>query len=662
VTHLHGGHVEARYDGQPELHLMPGESDVYEYPNDQLPATLWYHDHALGITRLNVYMGLAAFYILRDDFEDALGLPVGAHEVPLVLQDREFNDDGSFFYPPTIQDAFFGDKVLVNGKVWPYLDVDQGKYRFRFLNGSQARTYRLRLENLADPAQVIPFQLIGTDGGLIGAPIQMDDFVMAPAERFDVVVDFAGFASGTEIVLRNDAGGTPQVPNVMKFVVGPDGGHLTPLPATLRPVPPIDPTNVPTRHFQLDKIDEPCAGQEWIIRSVDGPGGTELGKHWDDLTERPVLGTTEIWEFENLSNMMHPMHVHLVMFQVLERRNGAGVSQALEPWEETTWKDTVRVPPRGSVRIIMTFEDYAGRFAYHCHILDHEDHEMMRQFQATHDPALCDGDGTCDPGEDCVSCPSDCLTTSGAYCGDGLCEVGDGENYDNCPADCAGKPNGKNAFKCGDPANPDYVGCDDERCSSGDFYCRSMPRLVACCGDGLCEGQEQVSGPDYCAVDCDPTPPPPCSVTEDPEVTCDDGLDNDCDGAVDGADADCPAVGDCSQHATRDTCNADPACEWQGSPKNGSCVPAGCTVTEDPETTCDDGADNDCDGLVDGDDPDCVPPTCDDDGVCEVGEDCLGCPGDCAGVTSGKPADRYCCGDGVSDPAEGDGTICDDNH
>ncbi|MHC5112089.1 MAG: multicopper oxidase domain-containing protein [Planctomycetota bacterium] len=219
VVHLHGGHVPARFDGQPEYDFLPGEFDVYEYPNNQDPATLWYHDHALGITRLNVYMGLAGYYLLRDQFEIDLGLPAGEFEIPAVIQDREFNPDGTLFYPPTLQDAFFGDKVLVNGKVWPFLNVKQGKYRIRLLNGSQARSYRLRLENLADPAQIIPFTLIGTDGGLITAPIDLDEIYMASAERFDVVVDFASFPAGTEIVLRNDDLSTPRLSNVMKFIV-----------------------------------------------------------------------------------------------------------------------------------------------------------------------------------------------------------------------------------------------------------------------------------------------------------------------------------------------------------------------------------------------------------------------------------------------------------
>ncbi len=489
VVHLHGGHVPARFDGQPEYHILPGENDTYEYPNNQLPATLWYHDHALGITRLNVYMGMAAFYLLRDDFEEDLGLPSGEYEIALAVQDRDFNADGSFYYPATIQDSFFGARVLVNGKVWPYLDVARGKYRLRILNGSQARVYKLRLENLADPAQAIPFELIGTDGGLITAPISLDDFTMAPAERFDVVVDFSGFPAGTEIVLRNDDPAPPAVPNVMKFVVQDEAGHTAALPPTLRPVDPIAESEASaTRRFELVRVFEPCAGRRWLINSLD-EGGNVIGSEWDEITEYPILGSTEIWEFDNVSASPHPMHMHLVMFQVLERLDKAtGQPLPLEPWEQTTWKDTVQVTPGTVVRVVARFEDYPGRFAYHCHILDHEDHEMMRQFQTTNDPASCNDNGVCEPGEDCVSC-ADCGSVSGAACGNGLCEVGDGEDCDTCPADCAGG----GAFCCGAGAS-----CGDPRCTSG-FFCRAAPRVPACCGDQLCEGQETAAS---CAVDC----------------------------------------------------------------------------------------------------------------------------------------------------------------
>jgi spore coat protein A len=539
VTHLHGGHLPARFDGQPEYHILPGESDLYEYVNNQDAATLWYHDHALGITRLNVYSGMAGFYLLRDpedtgDAGNAFGLPSGDDEIEMVIQDREFNPDGSLFYNPTLQDAFKGDKILVNGKVWPFLNVNQGKYRFRMLNGSQSREYSLRLENISDPGSDPVFQLIGTDLGLIDAPISLGNTipVMAPAERLDVIIDFGPFLAGTEIVLRNDDPTIPLLPNVMKFVVTSETGFTGPLPTTIRPVAPLDDTGVPTRYFRLRKSDEECSTQpgrivgEWHVESLDGPGGNVIGKKWDDLTEFPVLGTREIWEFENPTNSPHPMHVHLVKFQILGKSDLAtGQQIPLEPWESNTWKDTVRVPPQSSARIIMDFTDYLGRFPQHCHILDHEDHEMMRQFQTTNDPDDCLVDGICDPAEDCQSCPADCDQLSGARCGNGLCEAGDLENCVTCPQDCAGKQKGaaSKQFCCGfddgQVGNP--IGCDvgavDNRCTdaSTNTFCREATRVPACCGDALCEGQESEAS---CAVDCAPSEPPICSYA-DPTVS-----------------------------------------------------------------------------------------------------------------------------------------------
>jgi spore coat protein A len=519
VTHLHGGHVPARFDGQPEHHLLPGESEFYRYPNQQLPATLWYHDHAMGITRLNVYMGLAGFYLLRDAFETGLGLPSGDHEVPLALQDRQINPDGSLFYPAELQDAFYGDKILVNGVVWPYLDVAQGKYRFRLLNGSQARVYTLKLENQAVPAQSIPFELIGTDGGLIDAPLSLATVSLAPAERLDVVVDFAGFAAGTEIILKNEDPRAPRVPNVMKFVVGSTAGHTAAIPTSLRPVTAIPEASASvTREIQFVWEEDACAGGRWLIRSK-GPGHVTIGEHWDDLSEFPVLGDTEIWWVTNATNMMHPFHMHLVMFQVLDRTDLiTSAPIPLEPWEANTWKDTIAIPDRTSARVIAKFEDHPGRFAYHCHILDHEDHEMMRQFQTVNAAANCNPDGVCGANEDCVSCPADCAQVSGALCGNGLCEIGDGEDCVSCPADCAGDQGGGAPFCCGDGAGIGPIancGMDvdgftvlDDRCTTGGFYCRMHPRLAACCGDTLCEGQESLAGPDTCDVDCIPLPEP----------------------------------------------------------------------------------------------------------------------------------------------------------
>ena len=409
VVHLHGGHVSEENDGYPEHTYLPGFSDRYEYPNQQQAGSLWYHDHALGITRLNVYMGLAGLYNLRDDVGNALNLPSGQFEVPLVIQDRQFEPDGEFFYPSVWQAHFFGDKALVNGKVWPFYEVTRGLYRFRLVNGSGSRVYTLWLE---PPAGSLEFTVIGTEGGLLEAPVDgMSSLTIGPGERYDVVIDFEGFAVGSEILLKNSApapypNGAVNLTDIMKFVVAEGAAFTDELPEALRTVDPIDPAeSVISRDFILKKAaDDGCGRQNWLIN--------DLG--WDDITEYPELGTVEIWRFINDSGVSHPMHMHLVMFQILDRQEfTTGESGAIIPVGnpvppgdfEAGWKDTAMVNPGEMVRVIARFEDYAGKFAYHCHILEHEDHEMMRQFQTIvpgctvngEEELICDGiDNDCD--------------------------------------------------------------------------------------------------------------------------------------------------------------------------------------------------------------------------------------------------------------------------
>jgi len=355
------------------------------YPNNQQAGYLWYHDHSLGVTRLNVYMGLAGLYFMRDSVESALNLPMGEFEVPLVIQDRRFNSDGSLRYPAVWEDHVFGDKVMVNGKVWPYLDVKKGKYRFRIVNGSGSRVYTLAL---SPPSGVLNFTVIGTELGLLAAPVNgVGQLTIGPGERYDVVVNFAGLNTGDEVLLENSAGapfpnGTVDLTQVMKFRVTSLIGDIDPLPSTLRTVQHTDPASaVRTRDFRLKKSGlDGCGRQIWKIN--------DLG--WHDMAEYPELGTVEIWRFINDSGVSHPMHMHLVAFQVLDRdgfTTGAGGqiipngNPQAPPAEENGWKDTAMVAPNQILRVIAKFEDYKGNYAYHCHILEHEDSEMMRQFQ-----------------------------------------------------------------------------------------------------------------------------------------------------------------------------------------------------------------------------------------------------------------------------------------
>ncbi|HEY5909759.1 MAG TPA: multicopper oxidase domain-containing protein [Verrucomicrobiae bacterium] len=259
AVHLHGGYNRVDSDGgpmdffprNPTFPAMAGNTYTYTYANDQQAATLWYHDHAVGLTRANVYAGLAGYYLLRDEFDtgdpgNPIGLPAGygTYEIPLVIQDKSFNADGTLFYAPSPAwiPEFFGDVAVVNGKAWPRLDVQQAVYRFRILNGSQARFYDLRLSS----GQVI-YQ-IGTDSGLLDAPVALPSLVIAPGERADILVDFTGSAIGDTIVLQNNApapypngkrtnraGGVP-LPEIMQFTVSAAAaaGAVTTLPASLR--------------------------------------------------------------------------------------------------------------------------------------------------------------------------------------------------------------------------------------------------------------------------------------------------------------------------------------------------------------------------------------------------------------------------------------------
>lgn len=449
VVHLHGGHVPAAYDGYPESTLLPGEETKYVYPNGQDATTLWYHDHAMGTTRLNVMMGLAAFYLIRSPEEKALGLPSGQYEVPLAIQDRTFKNDGSLFYPDMWMEHFFGDKILVNGKVWPYLEVARGKYRFRLLNGCNARTLTLALSDGA------PFWQIGSDGGLLAAPVKLTELTIAPGERADVVMDFSGYAPGTTVQLKNSAPvlfpgfpGVGVIPDVMKFVVTAAAGQTAPLPSTLRAITPLPEAQaVTTRDISFAKSSDPCTGSHWMIN----------GLPWETITENPKLGTSEVWRLINPSQLMHPMHLHLVMFQVLDKQPLTMVNGVPTPTGKPTppppgeagWKDTIQVQPNEVVRIIARFEHFTGKYPYHCHILEHEENMMMRQFEVT---AGC-GDGvvsapteTCDPPSTCPTscddknaCTKDALSGSASAC-DAKCEhtpitacaAGDG----CCPAGC----------------------------------------------------------------------------------------------------------------------------------------------------------------------------------------------------------------------------------
>lgn len=385
VVHLHGAKTGPESDGYPEDWIVPGKSSLYYYPNQQDAAMLWYHDHALGINRLNVYAGLLGALLIRDSAEDALNLPRGKYELPLILFDRLLTHEGQLLYPvsPDPQSPWvpevFGNAILVNGKLFPYLEVEPRKYRFRVLNGSNARIYHLSLSRENSPDQ-LTFHQIGTDQGLLPALVPLTRLDIAPGERADLVVDFREF-SGAQLILKSDAF------VVMQFRVSPGKvSDMSSLPSALRSVPKIPESQaVQTRLLTLDEYVNKTGNPAMLLLNAT---------HWKaPITEKPVLGSTEIWTLINPTNDTHPIHLHLVRFQILDRRS-------YEPWlfqtkrqlhflgdpeppdpNEAGWKDTVQAHSRMVTRIIVPFEGFTGRYLWHCHILEHEDNEMMRPYE-----------------------------------------------------------------------------------------------------------------------------------------------------------------------------------------------------------------------------------------------------------------------------------------
>jgi spore coat protein A, manganese oxidase len=371
VVHLHGGVSPPESDGFPMDHIMPGESRTYAYPNAQRAATLWYHDHAMDRTGRNIYMGLAGLYLIEDDEERALGLPDGDDDVPLLIQDRQFASDGSFKYRTVNHLAASGGTMLVNGAPWPRLDVTTRKYRFRIVNGSNATPLRLALSS-GDP-----LIQIATDGGLLSAPVPCRDIPLAMAERVEVIIDFSRHAVGTKVVLQNlDTAGVrgPISNEIMRFHVTREERDDRILPARLADVQPLLRSEaIRTRHFVFSA--RPSFG------IVPIPSWRINGQAFDPdhPIASPEYGDVEIWRFTNrkflrVLGLVHPVHVHLVAFMVLERNGGPPLPH------ETGWKDTVAVEKGEDVSVIAKFDGYRGRYLLHCHNLEHEDHSMMARF------------------------------------------------------------------------------------------------------------------------------------------------------------------------------------------------------------------------------------------------------------------------------------------
>jgi len=459
VTHLHGGHSTQESDGYAEAWFLPAANNVpagfaiegtwynafkdmskkaygvawepgtsvFQYANDQRATTMWYHDHTLGMTRVNVYAGPAGFYLLRGGPDDmaagvlpgpapALGDPPGVkyHEIPIAIQDRSFNADGSLFYPdnreffdgfsgpyipysdisPIWNPEFFGNTMVVNGRTWPYLEVEPRRYRFRLLNGCNARFLILKFNN-----RDLSFWQIGSDGGFLPAPVQLSQLLMSPAERMDVIVDFSVLPPGTEVILQNVGpdepfgGGTPReefrvadrntTGQVMQFRVVPLTAADTSTPPDLLTLPafvglgPASNTRQVSLNEAVSDVLPDVGPREALLGTVSG--GVSNPLQWmDAITENPALGATEVWEIYNYTEDAHPIHIHEVQFQVVDRQPFEGDPRPPES-NETGFKDTVIAYPGEITRVKATF-DLPGLYVWHCHIVEHEDNEMMRPY------------------------------------------------------------------------------------------------------------------------------------------------------------------------------------------------------------------------------------------------------------------------------------------
>ena len=418
-THLHGGHVAGSSDGNPYANpaeYVPGQVQNVVYPNEQNATLLWYHDHSDQITRLNVYAGLTGLYLIRDGADtgaepNGLGVPGGGYEIPLVLADRQFDSSGQLFYSPDSAwlPEFFGNTPLVNGAAQPYLAVEPRIYRFRILNASNARFWNLTIQGGPPTVQ------IGSDGGLFTRPVPIDRLLLLPAERADVLVDFSRFAGQTLTVTNPDlpsdvSSPAPPLPTVMEIRVGRRVTKPGPrgFPAALPGSMPALGSPSLTRNITLEEVEDPVTGEPAY--------GSLNGRKFMDargVQETPRLGSTEDWRLVNLTEDTHPIHLHLIQFQVMDRTpfdadayaTALAAARAANPdapnldptpyltgpavlpdANERGWKDTVRANPGQVTRIRMRWTLPAGatppqRYVFHCHILEHEDNSMMRPLQ-----------------------------------------------------------------------------------------------------------------------------------------------------------------------------------------------------------------------------------------------------------------------------------------
>ena len=420
VVHLHGAKVLPDSDGHPDAWYTPGftqkgpffTSEENYYPNDQPATMLWYHDHTIGITRLNVMAGLAGLYFVRDAQEDALNLPKGQFEIPLVIQDKTFAQNGAFDYPRVgitsdhyvWNPDYFTDVPVVNGKIRPFVEVEPKKYRFRILNASNSRYFNLHL----DTTDTRPFVQIGADEGFLPAPVRMGNLLLAPAERADVIIDFTGLA-GKDLVLTNDAKIPFGVPFDFPFPVPPPPSPVVQFRVRQRNSDP-DRSVIPDRLPERERLDPAnvTVTRDIVMTEKTNVFGApkvlllENKMFSEPVSVTPQAGSTEIWRFINGVVGGHPQHIHLAEMEVLDRQpfdtqsfyqtgqvNFLGDRVPAAANELGAPKDTVHVDHASVTRVLAKFDlpsnarvtaNQRFQYVHHCHILEHEDNEMMRPF------------------------------------------------------------------------------------------------------------------------------------------------------------------------------------------------------------------------------------------------------------------------------------------
>ena len=383
-VHLHGSDSLPQYDGWAEDVTRPGQYKDYRYPDDQDARPLWYHDHAIHHTAQNAYMGCAALYTTHDELEASLPVPkgYGRYEIPLILQDKIFAQNGNFIYDDAGESNLYGDVILVNGRPWPGMKVERRKYRLRFLNASVSRGFHLALDSGE------PFTVVGHDGGFAPEPTEVTSFRLGMAERYGVIVDFARHKIGDQVILRNLS-----LPNnqdfantdvVMRFDVASNATNTAD-----NSIP--DRLNPSTGRYNPMRLQESDAARtrRWVFERKNGLW-TINGRTWNSQRSDANVphDGVEIWELENRSGgWFHPVHIHLIDFKILDRNGAPPHAYERGP------KDVAYIGENETVRVIARFGPTRGKYMMHCHNLIHEDHDMMTHFDvgATgRDPARID--------------------------------------------------------------------------------------------------------------------------------------------------------------------------------------------------------------------------------------------------------------------------------